>query len=57
MIEFYSPFSRKYLILTHSADLRRTRIVNSRVPSGWQRGRSDSQIPRKSAEFLREAKG
>ena len=29
MIEFYSPFSRKYLILTqNSADLRRTRIVD-----------------------------
>lgn len=45
-------FSQIINLLPHadSADLRRTRIVNSRVPSGWQRGRSDSQILRKSAE-------
>ena len=50
-------FSQIINLLPHadSADLRRTRIVNSRVPSGWQRGRSDSQILRKSAESAWES--
>ena len=33
-----------------SSENRRFYTASARVPSGWQRGRSDSQILRKSAE-------